>query len=68
MKNWTRVVIARGRRVAEIEALRIAAAIERAAPDLTIEHKGGDVIARGRGLLRRIMHEPALRIARRWGR
>ncbi|MCJ8191775.1 hypothetical protein [Sphingomicrobium aestuariivivum] len=68
MKDWSRVVIARGRRLAEIEALRIAAAIERAAPDLAIEHKGGDVIARGRGLFRRMMHAPALRIARRWGR
>ena len=66
--NWDMALATRGKRVAEIEAMRIAAAIDAAGEKLSIEHKGDTVRVRAWGLFNRMLHEPALRFAQRWGR
>ncbi|WP_265561937.1 hypothetical protein [Sphingomicrobium arenosum] len=68
MIDWGKAVLTRGRRAAEIEALRIAAALAGEAPDMTVEHKGDVVRMRGPRLFNRMLHSTSLRIARRWGR
>ena len=66
--NWDAAVAARGKRAAEIEAMRIAAAIADAGAGLRIERKGAEVRVSARGLFQRMLHAPALRFAARWGR
>ena len=69
MNNLMAVLARCGRRAAEIEAMRIAAALREAGDgDIKIERKGADVVMRARGLFRRLLHDPALRIAARWGK
>ncbi|WP_343346191.1 hypothetical protein WJT74_01880 [Sphingomicrobium sp. XHP0239] len=66
--NWDAAVAARGRRAAEIEAMRIAAALGDAGRGLRIERNGAEVRVVASGLFQRMLHEPALRFAARWGR
>ena len=68
MTTFEGAIAARGRRAAEIEAMRIAAALGAAGEGLRIERKGAAVRVRARGLMSRMLHEPRLRFAARWGR
>lgn len=68
MNNLIELVTQRKRAVAEIYAMRVAAALRDAAPDARIECKGDEVRIAGRGMADRFLFEPALRIAARWAR
>lgn len=48
-------------RAVEKAAERLALTLREALPGVAVEREGGDVVLRGRGLVRRVLDEPALR-------